>query len=241
MSDKGAALFTVDDLPTLKLNDIIDESEAELQARGAAYAREYAEIEQRPVILARNMAMVCIALRLKLQDMVGSSYEYKQTVAEFYRMSGVTGDRLERMQGTVRWHVGNTLRRHMTPRELERHGLLATSPLERQQDSRAVNAAIVQSIRASEAVRASTPRKAPKTATGEPSQEPEQTGSPVKATADHLRLAHVAGSIVGQLDTDVIDTHMTPGQRAKLDEELAALQKAIAALRRHTRKPSSSR
>jgi hypothetical protein len=61
----------------------------------------------------------------------------------------------------------------------------------------------------------------------------------VRATADHLRLAHVAGNIVGQIDTSVVDTHMTDGQRAKLDEELAALQKAITRLRRHTKKPSS--
>jgi hypothetical protein len=44
---------------------------------------------------------------------------------------------------------------------------------------------------------------------------------------------------VGQIDTSVVDTHMTDGQRAKLDEELAALQKAVTRLRRHTKKPSS--
>jgi hypothetical protein len=121
----------------------------------------------------------------------------------------------------------------MTTRELEQAGLQTTSPLERFQDRRAVDAAIVKAVKVSNDVAASTP----KPAKGE--RVPEQGGQPVKATADHLRLAQVAGNILGQLDANVIDQHMTPGQRAKLDEQLAVAQKLITALRRHTRKPSS--
>lgn len=225
----------VENVPTLQLEDIQQEAEPALVARGAAYAREYARIVDKPAILAKNLATVLVALRVKHGDMIGRSWEYKQQVSEIYRLSGVPTDDLERVQNAVRWHVGNVLRRHMTPRELAKHELLPTSPLERLQDSRAINAAVITAYKASEEVASSTPRKKGK----DSERVPEQKGHPVKATADHLRLAHVAATIVGQLDTDVIDSHMTAGQLAKLDDELAALQKTVAALRRHTRKPSS--
>jgi hypothetical protein len=55
----------------------------------------------------------------------------------------------------------------------------------------------------------------------------------LKATADHLRLAEVAGGIVGQLRPEVIDVDMTDGQRAKLDEHLKTIESQVRALRKH--------
>jgi hypothetical protein len=253
MSPKDVARTSVDDvapvdvegLPTLRLEDIQDESEQQLVARGAAYAREYAAIEDKPTILAMNIATVLLALRRQHGDWLGRTYPYRQVASEVYRLSGVKGDRLTRLQATVRYHVGNGLRRQLTPRELNALELLDTSPLERQQDIRATNSALLAAVKVSAAAEVSTPEKPSKPAKkGAKAEErvPEQGGSAgmvVRATADHLRLAHVAGNIVGQIDTSVVDTHMTDGQRAKLDEELAALQKAITRLRRHTKKPSS--
>lgn len=103
-------------LPELQLDDIVRETETQLQARGAAYAREYAHIESKQGVLADSLALVCLALRVQSGDMKGTSYVYKQTVAELYRQSGVKGDQLERLQANVRYHLGNRLRRHMTPR-----------------------------------------------------------------------------------------------------------------------------
>lgn len=232
-----------DTLPSLELDDISGETESQLVARGAAYAREYARIEDEPTILLKNIAAVVVALRIQYDDMLGKRHDYRQVVAGMYRDAGIPPDSAARVQGSVRWHVGNLLRKTLTPRELRKLGLLETSPLERLQDSRAVNAAIVAATHASSEVSSSTPRigKQPSRATGKGTAVVEEpsAGAPVKATADHLRLAHVAGNILGQLDTSVISQHMTAGQRAKLDEELAALQKTITALRRLTRKPSS--
>ncbi|MFF3140399.1 hypothetical protein ACFVRU_01370 [Streptomyces sp. NPDC057927] len=237
----------VEGLPTLSLEDIQDETESQLVARGAAYAREYAAIEDKPTILAMNVATVLLALRKQHDDWLGRSHLYRQVASEVYRQSGVKGDRLTRLQATVRYHVGNGLRRQLTPRELSALELLDTSPLERQQDQRATNSALLAAVKVSAAADVSTPSKSAKPAKKGTQAEvservPEQGGSAgmvVRATADHLRLAQVAANIVGQIDTGVIDDHMTDGQRAKLDEELASLQKAITRLRRHTKKPSS--
>lgn len=255
MSPKDVARRTRDDvapvdvegLPTLRLEDIQDESAAQLIARGAAYAKEYAAIEDKPTILAMNVATVLLALRRQHGDWLGRTYPYRQDASEVYRLSGVKGDKLTRLQATVRYHVGNGLRRQLTPRELRSLELLDTSPLERQQDLRATNSALLAAVRVGAAADESTPEKPSKpakkrTKVDADERVPEQGGSVgmiVRATADHLRLAHVAGNIVGQIDASVVDEHMTDGQRAKLDEELAALQKAITRLRRHTKKASS--
>ncbi|MFE7624227.1 hypothetical protein [Streptomyces sp. NPDC057509] len=221
-----------DALPTLELEDLAGESEQALVARGAAYAREYAKIQGKATALLKNLAVTQVAIRIKMNDMRGTSHEYRTVVAEMYRSMGLPQDRTETMQASVRWHVSNVLRRHMTPRELEAHNLQPTSALERLQDNRKVNSAIIRAARATTAVEESTPKPA-KRALGEPAVP----GQPVKATADHLRLVDVASDILGKLDRNVIKKHMTDGQRAKLDKELAAMEKKIAALRKLTRKP----
>lgn len=234
------ALFDAASLPTLDLQDIATESEPELVARGAAYAREFATVEHQPTILATNIATVCVALRIKLGAMDGKSHEYRQAVRLMYASSNVPPATLDRLKGNVRWHVSQLLRRHMTTRELEAHGLLTTSALERLQDNRAQSAALLEAFKTSvDAERTAVPRKPKKGGNATSKDTPGVVGARVKATADHIRLAQVARGIVGQLRPDVIKENMVPGQRAKLDEELAELQKAIAALRRLTRKPSS--
>ncbi|MFE0326318.1 hypothetical protein ACFW08_05815 [Streptomyces sp. NPDC058960] len=229
----------VSSLPTLQLEDIEGEEESALIARGAAYAREYAAIENKPTILAMNLATVLLAIRKQHDDWLGRTHEYRQLASEVYRQANIQDKaQLTRLQATVRYHVGNLLRRQLTPRELKRLELLDTSPLERQQDQRATNRALLAATKASVDVAASSPRKAAKKAAADeqatlvPSQE-RGPGLVVKATADHLRLASVAVNLVGQLDVDVIDGDMTTGQRAKLDEELAVLERSVRKLRRH--------
>jgi hypothetical protein len=210
-------------VPSLQLEEVARESEAALLARGVAYAKEYATIAHKSTVLANNLAVVSVALRVKHQDMLGRSGPYRQAISSMYRDAGISQD--SPLPGTVRWHVGNLLRRHMTPRELESHGLKPTSPLERQQDDRAVKAAIVVASRASDDAAQSV--------------EKVDGETPVKATADQLKLGNVARNLVGQLDPDVITGSMTDGQRAKLDEALAEMQEMIRDLRRHTRKRTS--
>lgn len=232
----------VANLPTLQLDDIEQESETALVARGAAYAREYARIEDKPTILAMNLATVLIAIRKQRDDWLGRTHEYRQVAAEVYRQAGIRDrDQLTRLQAAVRYHVGNMVRRYLTPRELRSYGLLDTSPLERQQDRRATDAALLTATKASVEVAESTPKRPAKKAEAAEHRVPEQgkgsAGLAVRATADHLRLATAARNITGQLDVGVIDEHMTDGQRAKLDEELAELERTVRKLRRHLKKP----
>ncbi|WP_369147055.1 hypothetical protein [Streptomyces sp. R44] len=237
-------------LPTLEVDELVKESEDQLAARGVAYGREYIRIEHHPTMLLKNLAAVAVALRVKYGDMRGQSYEYRQRMREIYAAAGMGSE----VQGSVRYHIGNLLRRSMTPRELEKHELLPTSPLERLQDGREIRAKLTQAAKTLESMDKSlieglipSPVAKPKPAKKSAKQAqasgkgdaPKSTGPELKATADALRLATVANGIIGQLDADVIDDHMTDGQRAKLDDELAAIQKRLTALRRHTRKPSS--
>ncbi|QEU75837.1 hypothetical protein CP967_31190 [Streptomyces nitrosporeus] len=222
----------------LELDDIRNESESTLVARGAAYAREYDQIQGKSTLLLKNLAITQIALRLRYDDVAGRSGPYRATVASMYSGLGVPADRITQTQASVRWHINNLLRRYLTPRELEKYDLQPTSLLERQQDARQLNSAIVKASKAASAVEESTPKPAKKAAKGT-APEPASPGQPVKATSDHLRLAEVAKDIVGKMDRTVITKHMTDGQRAKLDKELAALERKIASLRKLTHKPRS--
>jgi hypothetical protein len=236
-STGGVSTVDLDALPELQLDDLRGETEASLLARGAAYTKEYERIEHHPTILLKNIAAIVIAIRIQLDDMRGSGHEYRQKIAGMYRQSGIGPDSTSKVQTAVRWHVNNLLRRHMTARELEAINLKPTSALERMQDSRAKNAALIAGLKAAETAEASTPKKSGK-GKKTSDEEPANAGHPVKATADHLRLAHAASSILDQLDEDVIKSHMAPGQRAKLDEELAAMQQRISKLRRLSRAKS---
>lgn len=235
MSREVAVPVDADTLPTLELDDLAQEGEAALVARGAAYAKEYGRIQGVSTTLAKNLAVVIVALRVQHDDMRGSSHEYRQTVADMYRQAGLPADSQGALQNTVRWHVGNLLRRTMTPRQLEANNLQPTSPLERLQDSRKTNSAIIKAAKVSRDVTESKPKPSRrKTADDEPS-----TGTEIKATADHLRLASVVVDILGQLDKGVITKHMTSGQRAALDADLAKMERRVASLRTVTKKPRS--
>lgn len=222
----------------LELEAIEDEPTSALIARGSAYAREYAAIEHKPELLAKNIAVVLLALRKRHDDWLGRMGPYRADTAEIYSAAGIRDrEQLKRLQANVRYHVGNMVRRYLTPRELKALELKDSSPLERQQDSRATTAALVKALKVSADVTASTPKtsKAAKKPAKAVHAEiaPTQKGAIVKATADHLRLAQAARGIVGQFSADVIDEHMTDGQRAKLDEELAEMEKRVRSLRRH--------
>ncbi|WP_405620259.1 hypothetical protein [Streptomyces sp. NBC_00076] len=239
-----AARVDVNDPRQLELDDIRDDPEEALIARGAAYAKEWARIEQHPTIMLRNIAAVVVELRRQHDDWLGRDGEYRKKVADMYRRAGVDEDRIK---ASVRYHINNLLRRTLTARELKRLGLLPESALERQQDTRATNQAIINATKLTAAIEAGPVRKvaAKKTrAKGDVKAEVVEKRSPgtrVKATADQLRLAEVAGGIVGQLRPEVIDVDMTDGQRAKLDEHLAAMEKTIRELRKHLKTSRSGR
>lgn len=229
------ASIRVDATDVLDLEAIEDESERALIARGVAYARAYAAVEKQPTILAMNLAVVLIALRKQHGDMLGKSWQYKQQAQEIYNTANIPREQRDRLTANVRYHVGNMLRRYLTPREVKSLGIQDATPLERLQDRRATDQALLRAVKVSADVAASNP----KPAKGVQETVPATSGGPgmiVKATADHLRLASVAAKLVGELDVKVIDESMTDGQRDKLDAELAAVEAAARKLRRHLKK-----
>ncbi|MFB7919240.1 hypothetical protein [Streptomyces sp. NPDC056061] len=217
-------------MPALELKDLAHEDEPLLIARGAAYAREYVRIQGNQTTLLKNLAVVIVSLRVRRGELRGTSHEYRQIVAGMYRQAGIGPAGSDSLQTAVRWHVGNLLRRVATPRELERADLKPTSPLERQQDSRAVTAKLAKAARVTRDVNA-----APK---GKRKANTADAGQAVKATADHLRLAQVAGEMLTQLDRHVITKDMTDGQRQALDKQLAAMERKLATLRKLTAPPT---
>jgi hypothetical protein len=242
-SQGEAARVDVNDPRPLELDHIKDEAEEMLLARGAAYAKEWGRVEQHPTILLKNIAIVILALRRQHDDWLGRDGEYRKAINEMYRRAGVDEDRIKT---AVRYHVNNALRSTLTPRQLKRLGLIPESALERQQDTRATNQAIINATKVVAAVEAgpvqevTTPAKktaaskrTPKGEVRETVVEQRSPGSRVKATADQLRLAEVAGGIVTQLRPDIIDVDMTDGQRAKLDEHLKGIESQVRALRKH--------
>lgn len=245
-----AVRVDVSDPRQLELDDISNDSEELLIVRGAAYAREWARIENHPTILLRNIAVVVVALRKQYDDFLGRDGDYRKAVNEMYRRAGIDEDRIKT---AVRYHVNNALRRYLTPRELKRIGLIPESALERQQDARATNQAIINATKvvatvdagpiqevATPAKKTAASKRTPKGEVRETVVEQRSPGARVKATADQLRLAEVAGGIVTQIRTDVIDTDMTDGQRAKLDEHLKSIESHVRALRRHLKTSSSA-
>lgn len=225
-----------DGFSTLDLEMIQDESEETLIARGTAYARGYAAVEKAPTILAMNLATVLLAIRQKHGDPRGETHEYRVVANEVYARANMHEEQLRRLKTNVRYHIGNLMRRAYTARELKRLNLLDTSPIERQQDKRATNSVLLKAVAASAEASSSTSKRTKQTGTGS-EVVPAQA---VKATADHLRLASVAAGIVEQIDTDVIDDDMTAGQIAKLDEQLAAVERATRRLRRHLKNARSA-
>jgi hypothetical protein len=236
----------VTNLPTLDLTDIENDTSEMLHARGAAYAREHARIDGAQTVLLKNIATVIVEIRRRHNDWLGRTYEYRQEVADMYRQANIPPDSLSSLQTAVRWHVSTQLRNVLPSDELKRLELSPASGADKQRDRRAVDSALLQATKLSASAATPVPtavtkaKKGKKAEASAPVEErvPAQ-GATLKATADHLRLAAGARRLVEQLDMGVIDEHMTPGQRARLDEELAAMQAAIAKLRRRTRTRSS--
>ncbi|MFI2213022.1 hypothetical protein [Streptomyces sp. NPDC020141] len=216
-------------LPFMQVDELAEKPQEFLVAAGGAFAREYAQIKHRETLLLKQMASILVALRVQVGDLTGTSYAYRQIVGEMYRASGEGPETLEPMKTAVRWHVQNLLRRVMTSRELREKGLLETTPLERARDLREANAAILAGIAAAASAEESSQGRAL-----------GRKGSEVKATADLLRLARAAHSLVTKMNSGVVEQHMTSGQLEALDAEMAAMQTAMAALRRRLKKAKAA-
>ncbi|MEV6684439.1 hypothetical protein AB0N28_03690 [Streptomyces sp. NPDC051130] len=225
--------------PTLSPDSIEHESEDRLLARGAAYVREYERIKGEQTTLLKNVAVVLVELRRRCDDWLGRTHEYRQLAASLYSRSGIPSDSQAAIQAAVRWHIGNHLRTVVSPEELAAHNLKVEGPAAREKVARQSRNAIVTVARAE--LEASSTRKTKAKSSKQAdavTDEPEPMPSS-SAVGDHLRLGRGAHTILEQLSPSVVD-EMTDGQRSKLDDELAAIQKVVAKLRRHTKKRSSA-
>jgi hypothetical protein len=245
---KAAATASAAQGLTLSPQDIETESEQQLLSRGAAYVREYDRVKDAETTLLRNIAVVIVELRRRCDDWAGRTYKYRQLAGELYAQSGVELGRQSAVQAAVRYHIGNHLRLVLPPTELEALSLKPESPAERNKVGRQSRAAIVTMARHElTAAKVTEQVTKPKSAKSKPAAKAAKGAKPAPtappgpapaAVADHIRLGQGARNILEQLSTDVIDG-MTDGQRARLDDELAAVQDRVAELRQHTRKRSS--
>jgi hypothetical protein len=238
----AVAASAASQVPTLSLESLEGETEEQLLARGAAYVREYDAIKTKETTLLKNIATVLVDIRRRCVDQdgrtdwQGRTHRYRQLAADLYSRSGIQLGSDSPIQAAVRYHIGNILREVVPPAELAQFNLKAQSPVERNQEARQARAAIVAMAR-HELTAAQSAAEQPKV------KKTSKDAAPAPAPAgalvgDHIRLGAGARSILEQLSTDVIDG-MTDGQRARLDAELEAIQKAVTKLRRHARKRSS--
>jgi hypothetical protein len=204
--------------PELDFAELEHESTEALVARGSAYVREYARIEEQPTILLKNIAKVLVALRTRhtlsdgRMDLRGQGYEYRQDAASVYSGAGIPADSVSTVQSAVRYHINNTLHDEFDVETLASYKLVTTSALERVQAGNSVRNALVAAAR---------------------TETEAAGGGPAKEiVANHTRLAGSVVTILTSLRPDHIKTAMTPQQRAALDGQLAAAQEHIRTLRR---------
>lgn len=77
-------------------------------------------------------------------DLTGSSFEYRQAVADGLAAAGVPASERSRVMAALRYHVGNRVRDRFTAEELAEYGLSAHSPHDRQRAEREMMSRIVR-------------------------------------------------------------------------------------------------
>ena len=77
-------------------------------------------------------------------DLAGSSFEYRQAVADGLASAGVPASDRSRVMAALRYHVGNQVRDRFTAEELSEYGLSAHSPHDRQRAEREMLSRIVR-------------------------------------------------------------------------------------------------
>ncbi|MFI7096418.1 hypothetical protein [Streptomyces lydicus] len=219
----------------LQLDDVKNEDEPQLHARGVAYAAEYVRARDVAATMVKNLAVVVYAVRLHRGDPRGEGWDTKQAVKAIYDSANLDEETRERLSNAVRYHVGNLQREHLTSRELKRLGLKEASPLERMKASRAANASLLNGARAQlQAAGDAGSSRADEGAL------PDTTD--VRVVANQMKLADAALNIVRRLDTDtIVSDALTDGQRNRVDADLAAMQEEISRLRRKIRRRPASK
>lgn len=115
----------------------------ELRQRGTELVQWYHSLEEGKTGTLQELAVVVVDIRsqfwdeeLGQPDWRGKSWEYRQFIGEMYEQAGIPPDSVSTIQGSLRYHVGNELRKRVARDELDVAGLKAASPKERLYDAR---------------------------------------------------------------------------------------------------------
>lgn len=176
----------------LRLDDLKNEDDTQLHARGVAYAAEYVRARDVAATMVKNLATVVYAVRLYRGDPRGEGWDTKQAIKAIYDSANLDEETRERLSNAVRYHVGNLQRVHLTPRELKRLGLAEKSPLERMKATRAANQSLLNGARASQPVKAKVSGKS--SALSDEGTLPDTTD--VRVVANQLKLSDAALNII---------------------------------------------
>lgn len=107
---------------------------------------------ERRLMLVRDLAESSVALREHFMtkdgkpDWAGGTHEYRKLIRDLYSAAAFPAEDRAATQGQVRYHVGQIVRRFMSPEELEDAGLLLAAPAERMRDLRAQQSALLSSL-----------------------------------------------------------------------------------------------
>jgi len=124
-------------------------------------------------------------------DLQGNTYAYRQAVAEIMALAGIAESERPKVMNAIRYHVGNIVRTKFTPEELEEHGFLKSTPLERQRKDREQRAKIQRTALTGE----------------EPITDPLEVQAALRSAANLLE--NVDFTAMGKVDRQVAEVFLT--------------------------------
>jgi hypothetical protein len=121
----------------------------EVRSLALALLRAWPDHPERHTEILEGLAMMLVDARSQFTtddgvDWGGRSWDYRQWVSKLYDDAGLDDVYRRKIQASVRYHVGNLLREKVDPSELERVGLLASSPKDRLNRQRTMGSMLVE-------------------------------------------------------------------------------------------------
>jgi hypothetical protein len=126
-----------------------------LKVRGADLVRTVTRTTDREekTRAFRELARVIVDVRENFLDddgqvdYRGRTWAYRETAAEMFSRANVPSDKVDALQASLRYHVGNELRTRLSPEQLASHGLKVESPRDRNRAVRERTAGVVRLVR----------------------------------------------------------------------------------------------
>lgn len=109
---------------------------------------------ERRTTLLRDLAEASVAIREHYlnadgePDWTGRTYAYRTAMCELYTAAGYSPEEADSLQSSVRYHVGNVIRTHLSPTERADAGLIEASPTDTARAGRRRNRDRLEAARA---------------------------------------------------------------------------------------------